>query len=109
MIPDMDVSEHGGITLELCAGIVDKAGKTPREIAKMEILEECGYEVPLECVEEVQNLPGGVGTSGERIYLFYTEVTDQMKVNTGGGESKAFKHEYYRFCVNQACAKLLGF
>ena len=97
MIPDMDVSEHG-ITLELCAGIVDKAGKTPREIAKMEILEECGYEVPLECVEEVQNLPGGVGTSGERIYLFYTEVTDQMKVNTGGGE-KGLKSEYYTFCV----------
>ena len=95
MIPDMDVSEHG-ITLELCAGIVDKA-KTPREIAKMEILEECGYDVPLECVEEVQSLPGGVGTSGERIYLFYTEVTDQMKVNTGGGKEGLNE---YTFSVN---------
>ena len=35
-----------GITLELCAGIVDK--ELPlEEIAKIEVLEECGYDVPV--------------------------------------------------------------
>lgn len=40
------------ITLELCAGIVDKS-KSLREIAQEEVLEECGYHVPLERIEEV--------------------------------------------------------
>lgn len=41
-----------GITLELCAGIVDK--KLPlKEIAKEEVLEECGFDVPLDKIEEV--------------------------------------------------------
>ena len=52
MIAEIDPND--GITLELCAGIIDKADKTPREIARMEIFEECGYDVPLEAVEEIQ-------------------------------------------------------
>lgn len=40
------------ITLELCAGIVDKS-KTLCEIAQEEVLEECGYHVPLERIEQV--------------------------------------------------------
>ena len=52
MIAEIDPND--GITLELCAGIIDKADKTRREIARMEIFEECGYDVPLEAVEEIQ-------------------------------------------------------
>lgn len=40
------------ITLELCAGIVDKS-KSLREIAQEEVLEECGYNVPLERIEQI--------------------------------------------------------
>ncbi|CAG2106661.1 unnamed protein product [Medioppia subpectinata] len=36
-----------GYTLELCAGILDKQGKTPQEVAKEEIAEEIGYVVDL--------------------------------------------------------------
>lgn len=36
-----------GITHELCAGIVDKS-LPPEEIAREEVLEECGYNVPIE-------------------------------------------------------------
>ena len=36
-----------GITYELCAGIVDKE-KPANEIAREEILEECGYDVPVD-------------------------------------------------------------
>lgn len=34
-----------GYSLELCAGIVDK-NDTIEKIAKDEVLEECGYDVP---------------------------------------------------------------
>ena len=71
----MDVKD--GITLELCAGIIDKA-KTPREIARMEILEECGYNVPLEKVEEVQNVLGSVGNSGGTLFMHYARVNDKV-------------------------------
>ena len=41
-----------GITLELCAGIVDKSCDLI-EIAKSEVLEECGYDVPLSCLQKI--------------------------------------------------------
>ena len=42
-----------GITIELCAGILDNANLSPKEIAKQEVLEECGYDVPLENFEYI--------------------------------------------------------
>lgn len=51
----MDTTKYPGIkglTLELCAGIVDKT-KDLAEIAKEEVLEECGYEVPIENFERI--------------------------------------------------------
>lgn len=39
-----------GITLELCAGIVDKS-KPLIEVAKEEIEEECGFKVPLNKIQ----------------------------------------------------------
>lgn len=41
-------------TNELCAGIVDKS-KSLIEIAHEEILEECGYNVPIERIELVMS------------------------------------------------------
>lgn len=41
-----------GVTLELCAGIIDK-NKANNEIAKEEVSEECGYDVPIENLHEV--------------------------------------------------------
>lgn len=41
-----------GITLELCAGIVDK-NLSIKEIAREEILEECGFNVSSDRIEEV--------------------------------------------------------
>ena len=51
-----------GITLELCAGIVDKEGKSLAEIAAEEVEEECGYHVDLNQVEFVQTFRGAIGT-----------------------------------------------
>ncbi|KAK3912771.1 Uridine diphosphate glucose pyrophosphatase NUDT14 [Frankliniella fusca] len=113
----IDTSKHPpslGITLEFCAGIVDK-NKSLVETAREEVLEECGYDVPLEkfewfktaryaaycmltpfhlisttinllmiCVVHVI-FRAGVSTEGTRSNFFYVEVTDDMKVNQGGG------------------------
>lgn len=73
-----------GVTVELCAGIIDKE-KSVKEIAQEEVLEECGYNVPLEKIEEVLVYRSGVGTSSAVQSLFYCEVTDDEKVNQGGG------------------------
>ncbi|KAK6998058.1 uridine diphosphate glucose pyrophosphatase [Biomphalaria glabrata] len=73
-----------GMTIELCAGIIDKNKPVP-EIAKEEILEECGYEVPLENLRKITTCRNGVGTTGGLLHLYYAEVTDDMKVGAGGG------------------------
>lgn len=73
-----------GITLELCAGIVDKK-LSVREIAQEEVLEECGYNVPAEKLEEVLVYRSGVGASSALQTLYYVEVTDNEKANQGGG------------------------
>ena len=47
-----NVPAKEAVTLELCAGIVDKS-KPIVEVARDEIYEECGYKVPLEKIELV--------------------------------------------------------
>ena len=42
------VPAENGITVELCAGIMDDPKLNPQEIGKQEVFEECGYDVPLE-------------------------------------------------------------
>lgn len=43
-----------GITLEFCGGRMDKENKSETEIAKEEVLEELGYNVPLSSLEKIQ-------------------------------------------------------
>ncbi|XP_075146889.1 uridine diphosphate glucose pyrophosphatase NUDT14-like [Haematobia irritans] len=73
-----------GVTLELCAGIVDK-NKSWNEIAREEVLEECGYDVPVERIEEVMTYRSGVGSQGSKQKMYYCEVTDNDKSSSGGG------------------------
>ncbi|KAL1518375.1 hypothetical protein ABEB36_002007 [Hypothenemus hampei] len=75
---------ENGITIELCAGIVDKT-LSLAEIAKEEVLEECGYDVPLNALQFINQYRSGVGTSASIQTAFYCEVTDDMKVSHGGG------------------------
>ncbi len=74
-----------GVTLELCARIVDKPDKDTLDIARAEVLEECGYDVPRSKVRKIMDCLGNVGSGGETIDFFYAEVTDDMKVSEGGG------------------------
>lgn len=73
-----------GHTYELCAGIVDK--KTSNvQIAKEEVLEECGFDVPVENLQKVSSFYTSVGISGAKQTLYFAKITEDMKVNDGGG------------------------
>ncbi|XP_041469627.1 uridine diphosphate glucose pyrophosphatase NUDT14-like isoform X2 [Lytechinus variegatus] len=83
----VDTAKHKGeegMCIELCAGIMDK-NKDVTEMAQAEVLEETGYKVPLENLKKITSFRCGVGTEGTQQTLFYAEVTDQMKVSSGGG------------------------
>lgn len=67
------------ITMELCAGICDK-DLPLNEIAREELIEECGYDVSVDRLEEVMRYRSGVGTTGSLQVMFYCEVTDDDKV-----------------------------
>ncbi|XP_060533376.1 uridine diphosphate glucose pyrophosphatase NUDT14-like [Cylas formicarius] len=73
-----------GITLEFCAGLEDKDIQTDK-VAQEEILEECGYEVPVDKLERIANICNLSDTTGARSTFYYCEVTEDMRVHGGGG------------------------
>ena len=77
-------SNKNGITLELCAGIVDK-DLSLQEIAQEEIEEECGYKVPLENISKITSFYTSVGFAGSNQVLYYAQIDESMKVSEGGG------------------------
>ena len=82
--PAVYLNNNLGITIELCAGIVDK-DLSLAQIAKEEIEEECGFDVDLEEIEKVTSFHTSVGFAGSKQVLYYAEVNDSMKVSEGGG------------------------
>ncbi|KAF6021165.1 hypothetical protein EB796_020526 [Bugula neritina] len=73
-----------GLTVELCAGIVDKE-KPLAEIAAEEVQEECGFNVSASDLERVSTFRTGVGTTGSMQTIFYAKVTEAMRLSKGGG------------------------
>jgi len=73
-----------GQMYELCAGIIDKE-TSDAQIAKEEILEECGFDVPVENLEKISSFYTNVGISGALQTIYYAELHESMKVNDGGG------------------------
>jgi len=82
--PAVYLNNGDGVTIELCAGIVDK-DLSLAQIAKEEIVEECGFDVPLEKIEKITSFHTSVGFAGSKQMLYYTEVNESMKVSEGGG------------------------
>ncbi|CAL8080851.1 unnamed protein product [Orchesella dallaii] len=74
-----------GITLEIPGGILDE-DITPEEAIKQEILEECGYDVPLQGIMRLAEYRTSTGVTGDIQWMFYAECTDKMKVSEGGGK-----------------------
>jgi len=87
--PAVYVNNNEGMSIELCAGIVDKK-LTLQQIAQEEIEEECGYDVPLEKVEKITSFYTSVGFAGSKQTLYYAEVDESMKVSEGGGVDAEF-------------------
>ncbi len=82
--PAVYLKNNDGFTIELCAGLVDK-DKTLLQITKEEILEECGYEVPTKNISKITSFYTAVGFAGGCQTLYYAEVDNSLKVNSGGG------------------------
>lgn len=74
-----------GLCVEACAGLIDKEGKSPLTIAKEEVEEELGYLVNESDISLIKQAKSGLGTSGNNIYYYSVQVTEQNKINNGGG------------------------
>ncbi len=79
----MNVPEHT-FTYELCAGIIDKNASL-KQIVKEEIDEECGYDVPIHCINKITSFFTNVGVSGSKQHLYYALIDDSMYRHEGGG------------------------
>jgi len=82
--PAVYLNNQDGMTIELCAGIVDKKLSLV-EIAMEEIEEECGYRVCVDSIEKIISFHTSVGFAGSKQMLYYVEVDESMKVSEGGG------------------------
>ena len=80
----LNKNKDNGYMYELCAGIVDKTCSL-EQIAKEEILEECGYDVPVENLEKINAFYTSVGISGTHQTLYYAQIDESMKIDEGGG------------------------
>ena len=86
--PAVFLRNNCGYMFELCAGLVDKAGKSLEQIAKEEVYEECGYEA--QNLVKIGEFYSSVGTSGSKQSVFYTEVCNADKKTKGGGVDDEF-------------------
>ncbi len=82
--PVLNATKTDGMMYELCAGIVDK-DMSKTQIAKEEILEECGYDIPLKSIKKITSFYTSVGISGAEQTLYYAECNESMKLTDGGG------------------------
>ncbi|GIU00969.1 NUDIX domain-containing protein [Sulfurovum sp. TSL6] len=82
--PAVYLNNDIGMTIELCAGIVDKE-LSLAEIAKEEVEEECGYDIPLQNIERITSFHTSVGFAGSKQTLYFAELDESMKVSEGGG------------------------
>ncbi|XP_077566908.1 uridine diphosphate glucose pyrophosphatase NUDT14 [Stigmatopora nigra] len=106
-----------GIMYELCAGLVDKPNLSLEEIARQEVLEECGYDVPASKLKRITSYRSGVGVTGSKQTMFYAEVSDDNCVSAGGGEPREGElievvkiplHEAMTFAYNERIPKTMG-
>ncbi|MCL4148546.1 UNVERIFIED_CONTAM: hypothetical protein GTU68_037782, partial [Idotea baltica] len=81
-MPAYDNNKSDGMSIEVCAGAIDKA-EDPEVCIIRETEEEVGYKIKSAIkVMESYMSPGAVT---EKMFLFISEYTDAMKINDGGG------------------------
>jgi len=77
-------NDHNGITVELCAGLVDK-DLSLEQIASEEVLEETGFKVDASDLKKVTSFYISVGVAGSKQHLYFVEVDESLRANSGGG------------------------
>ncbi|XP_005803468.1 uridine diphosphate glucose pyrophosphatase [Xiphophorus maculatus] len=106
-----------GVTYELCAGLVDKPDLSLEEIARQEVLEECGYDIPASKLKRITSFRTNVGLIGSKQTMFYAEVSDDNCVSAGGGDPREGElievvkvplHEAMTFAYDERIPKSLG-
>ena len=81
-MPAYDNNKKEGMSIEVCAGAIDK-NELPEVCIIREVEEEVGYKInSAKKVMECYMSPGAVT---EKMFLFIAEYTDAMKINDGGG------------------------
>ena len=112
--PAIFMHNNDGYTYELCAGLVDK-DKDIQIIAQEEIMEECGYDVPLESIEKITAFHTAVGFAGGRQTVYFAKINDAMKKSEGGGiDDEEIEviylplHEVQKFMFDESKAKTPG-
>lgn len=88
--PAVFLRNNDGYMFELCAGLVDKSGKSVEEIAAEEVFEECGFKVAPSDLQKIAEFYSSVGTSGSKQTLFFCEVRNAQKLANGGGIDDEF-------------------
>ena len=82
--PVLNANKTNGMMYELCAGLVDKKASNI-QIAREEVLEECGYDIPLANLQEISTYYTSVGISGTQQTFYYASCNESMKITDGGG------------------------
>lgn len=77
--------------LEIVAGKIDE-GEEPEKSALREVEEEIGYRVKPEHLKFLFSCFVSPGYSSERFHLYYAQVTDQDKIDKGGGKASENEH-----------------
>ena len=81
-MPAFANNENDGMSIEVCAGALDK-NESPETCIIREVEEEVGYKITsAQKVLEGYMSPGAVT---EKMYFFVADYTDDMKINEGGG------------------------
>jgi len=100
-------NENDGISIEVCAGALDK-NESPETCIIREVEEEVGYKInSAQKVFEGYMSPGAVT---EKMHFFVAEYTDDMKINEGGGlEIEDEEIEVLEMPLKEAIKKMNAF
>lgn len=77
---DREAPLEKGFTYELCAGLLDKTDLPAAVVAREEILEECGFDVPLDSIDLVTTYVHACAHLGTEEKIFYCEVRHSRRL-----------------------------
>lgn len=81
-MPAYENDEKDGMSIEVCAGAIDKK-ESPKTTILREVEEEVGYKI--QNVNQVMEAYSSPGALTEKMYFFVGAYSEAMKVNSGGG------------------------